>query len=207
MKKLIALLFALGLVFAFAACGGEEAQSAAVSEAVVSEAAPVEEAPAEEPAPVEESVVSVVEEPAEPQVQEVTIGDYHVVYENAILYKPFESDMNPAVVVFYFSFTNNSTEAYMPDTRIFCPAVQGEETLGGVVFTGDKCPVESLNYEELECPAGETVRCCVMYNFTEGAGNVEVTFMDIAHTIEDKLVVSVDPASLELVTEPLGIAE
>lgn len=207
MKKLIALLLALVLVFAFAACGGEEAQSAAVSEAVVSEAAPVEEAPAEEPAPVEESVVSVVEEPAEPEVQEVTIGDYHVVYDGALLYKPFESDVNPPVVVVYFYFTNNSTEAYLPYTKIYCPAVQGETTLENIRYANEKDPAEWLDYKYNECPAGETVRCAIMYNITEGAGNVEVTFMDSLHTIEDKLVVSIDPSTLELVTEPLGVAE
>ena len=115
--------------------------------------------------------------------------------------------MNPAVVLVYFTFTNNSSEAYLPYTRVFTPAEQNGETLKGVSFTGDEWPVEALNYEEIECPAGETVRCCVMYNFTEGAGNVDVTFMDTAHEIEDQMVVSIDPTSLELVTEPLGVAE
>lgn len=198
MKKLLALLLALVMIMCLAACGGSDA-SADTEEAAATEEAVTEEAATEEAA--------AEEEPAEPEVQEVTVGDYHVVYESAILYKPFESDVNPPVIVVYFSFTNNSSEACMPYLKIYCPAVQGGENLEGVRYANEKDPVEWLNYQYNECPAGETVRCAVMYNITEGAGNVDVTFMDSLHEIEDQLVVSIDPTSLELVTEPLGVAE
>lgn len=69
--RVLAMLMALSMVFALAACGGAESAAesapAEVASAPVEEApeAPVEEAPAEEPSVVEESVVEEVpEEPA-----------------------------------------------------------------------------------------------------------------------------------------------
>jgi len=55
MKKILALLLALTMVFALAACGGQSAPAATQAPAEVAAQQPAEEAaPAEEPAPVEE---------------------------------------------------------------------------------------------------------------------------------------------------------
>lgn len=189
MKKLTALFLALIMMLAFAACGGGENEGA------------------QDPTDAAESTEGTQQEVTEAEAQKVTIGDYTVEYDGAVRYKPYESEMNPAVLVVYFNFTNNASEAYIPYTRIFVPAEQNGETLKGTSFSGEYCPVEDINYEKNTCAPGETVRCSVIYKFTEGAGNVDVTFMDNFHTIEEKMVISIDPASLELVTAPLGVAE
>ena len=183
MKKLLALLLAFVMVFSFAACGGKTEN------------------------PSDKSTEPSVEETTEPIVQKVTIGDYTVEYDSAILYKPFKSDLNPATLVVYFNYTSNSTEAYLPSTRIYIPAEMNGEKLSGIQYTGDKCPPEYTNYEKTVCEPGATTRCAVIYQIPDTTGTVDVTFMDNFHTIKENMVVSIDLSTLDLVTEPLGVAE
>ena len=61
MKRILALLLMLSMIFALGACGNAAESAAPAESAAVSEAAPVEEAPVEE-APAEEAAEDAVEE-------------------------------------------------------------------------------------------------------------------------------------------------
>ena len=180
MKKLFALLLTLVMIFSLVACG-DDTNTYGGNDAT--------------------------EAPVEEKVQEVTIGDYYVKYDHAVLYKPYDSELNPATLVVYFDFTNNAAEAYLPYTRVFVPATQGGENLSPTSFADKDNPPEETAYNKTMCEPGQTMKCAVIYSFTEGAGEIEVTFMDNFHTIEDKLVVTINPDELELITTSLGVAE
>lgn len=179
MKKLFALLLAIVMVLSLVACGNTNTDGGN----------------------------DATDAPVEEEVQEVTIGDYYAKYDHAVLYKPYESDTNPAVLVVYFDFTNNAAEAYLPYTRVYVPATQAGTTLSATSFMDEDNPPEALAYDKTKCDPGQTMKCAVIYKFTEGAGDIEVTFMDNFHTIEEKLVVTINPDELELITTSLGVAE
>lgn len=180
MKKSLALLLTLVMIFSLVACGGDTNTDGGND---------------------------TTEAPVEEKVQEVTIGDYYIKFDHAVLYKPYDSEMNPAVLVVYFDFTNNAAEAYLPYTRVYVPATQGGEVLSLTSFADKDNPPEATVYDKTMCEPGQTMKCAVIYSFTEGAGEIEVTFMDNFHTIEDKLVVTINPDDLELITTSLGVAE
>lgn len=183
MKKLLALLLALAMMLSFAACGGKT----------------------EDPA--DKTTEAAAETTTETPVQKVTIGDYTVEYDGAVIYDPFQNDINKPSLVVYFKYTSNGPEAFLPYTRVFTPAKQNGETISEIQYTNEKCPPEYTNYWKNLCEPGQTIRCANIYTPTDLTGTVEVTFMDNLHTIEEKMVVSIDLSTLETVNTPLGAVE
>ena len=173
MKKLFALLLALAVVLSMAACGapaGEGGQTAAPTTQ------------------------------AAPAVQEVTIGDYHVVYKGAYEYGSNEFGSNFIVLV---DFTNNAAEAYKPYTRVYIEVKQGDKLLKGIDWQEDKYPIPEMakkDYEDLA--AGASTSYYNGFQFDPEGGIITVTFMDNFHQIEDKLVVELDPATLTTYQAP-----
>ena len=180
MKKLFALLLALIMVFSLAACdapagdeddkGGKGGGAAATT----TEAAPA--------------------------VQEVTIGDYHVVFKGAYEYGSNEFGDNFIVLV---DFTNNAAEAYKPNTRVYIEVKQGDKLLKGIEWQEKDYPIPELAQKDyFDVAPGESTSYYNGFQFDPEGGIITVTFMDNFHQIKDKLVVELDPATLTTYQAP-----
>ena len=188
MKKLLALLLALIMVFSLVACGEKE-EPADKDEAKGTEQAGAETTEATEPTP---------------EYPPVTIGDLTIEYESAIKYPPFGDDQ--WYMLIYFNITNNSNEPIKPSTVVFAQAKANEKNLNvGVQFQEDNQP-ELHNSFYNEIAPGETVRVmealCPLFDNGERVETVyEITIMDIYHQIPEKLVINIDSSTLETVNE------
>ena len=164
MKKRLAILLALVMLVSLAACGDKDDKKGGK------------------------------EEPAEPVVQEVTIGDYHVVYNGAYEYGSNEFGSHFIVLI---DFTNNADQAYKPNTRVYIEVKQDGKLDRGIEWQGDKIPNSDLygkDYEEVA--PGESISYYNGFNYNPDGGVITVTIMDNFHQIEDKLVIEIDPATL-----------
>ena len=180
MKKLFAFLLALIMVFSLAACdapagdeddkGGKGGGAAATT----TEAAPA--------------------------VQEVTIGDYHVVFKGAYMY---DCDEFSDKIIVLVDFTNNAAEAYKPNTRVYIEAKQGDKRLQGIEWQEKDYPIPELAKKDyFDLAPGETTSYYNGFQFDPEGGIITVTFMDKFLQIQDKLVVELDPATLTTYQAP-----
>ncbi len=183
LKTLLALLLVCSMLFTFAACGGESGNDGGNTPA---ETDPV-----------------VVTEP-EPTIAPVTIGDITIEFDDAVLYSPYNDDYFNLLV--YFNITNNSDEPVKPGKIVFAQVLaNGKSMTAGVSFQEDVRPeLDNSFYNEIA--PGETVRCMEAFGgiYEDGKqihGVYEITIMDMYHQIEDKLVITIDTAELETVTE------
>lgn len=176
MKKLFALLLALAVVLSMAACGAPAAGED------------------------DEGGQTATTTQAAPAVQEVTIGDYHVVFKGAYEYGSNEFGDNFIVLV---DFTNNAAEAYKPNTRVYIEVKQGDKLLKGIEWQEKDYPIPELAKKDYsEVAPGESTSYYNGFQFDPEGGIITVTFMDNAHQIEDKLVVELDPATLTTYQAP-----
>ena len=176
MKKLFALLLALAVVLSMAACGAPAADEDG------------------------EGGQTVITTQAAPAVQEVTIGDYHVVFKGAYEYGSNEFGNNFIVLV---DFTNNAAEAYKPNTRVYIEVKQGDKLLKGIEWQEKDYPIPELAEKDyFDVAPGESTSYYNGFQFDPEGGIITVTFMDNFHQIEDKLVVELDPAALTTYQAP-----
>lgn len=185
MKKLLALLLALIMVLSLVACGEKDEPADKGNEGEKTG----ETTEATEPAP---------------EYPPVTIGDLTIEYESAIKYTPFGDDQ--WYMLIYFNITNNSNEPIKPSKVVFAQAKANEKNLNvGVQFQEDNQP-ELHNSFYNEIAPGETVRVmealCPLFDNGERVETVyEITIMDMYHQIEEKLTVTIDTTTLEVVSE------
>lgn len=174
MKKLFALLLALAVVLSMAACGAPAAGEGGQTAAPTTQAAPA--------------------------VQEVTIGDYHVVFKGAYMY---DCDEFSDKIIVLVDFTNNAAEAYKPNTRVYIEAKQNDKLLSGIEWQEKDYPIPELAKKDyFELAPGESTSYYNGFQFDPEGGIITVTFMDNFHQIEDKLVVELDPATLTTYQAP-----
>jgi hypothetical protein len=137
---------------------------------------------------------------AAPAVQEVTIGDYHVVFKGAYEYGSNEFGDNFIVLV---DFTNNAAEAYKPNTRVYIEVKQGDKLLKGIEWQEKDYPIPELAQKDyFDVAPGESTSYYNGFQFDPEGGIITVTFMDNFHQIKDKLVVELDPATLTTYQAP-----
>ena len=184
MKKLLALLLALVMIFSLTACGGDEEKDDAPEEVTTTEA--------------EETT-----EPA-PQYPPVTIGDLTIEYESAVWYDPYGDGYGTMLV--YFNITNNGTEAVKPGQKVFAKVLaNGKSMNAGMNYQEDVRP-ELHNSFYNEIAPGETARCleCFSGIYEDGKrvdGVYEITIMDMYHEIPEKLEITIDSATLDVVQD------
>lgn len=176
LKTLLALLLACSMLFTFAACGGEPENDGVNT-------------------PTETDPVEVTE--PEPTIAPVTIGDITIEYESAVWYDPYEDGFGTLLV--YYNITNNSEEAVKPGKNVFAQAMCDGKSVSESSYNEEQRP-ELYNSFYNEIAPGETARCLHIFSGTKG-GVYEITIMDMYHQIEEKLVVTIDTAELETVTE------
>lgn len=186
MKRLLALLLALMMVFSLAACGGDDAADKKGEETKAAEKAT--EAPTEAPKP------------------NATIGDVTVEYDSAVLYKPYDNEVNKPNLLMYYNFTNNGEAETFPCKKIYFKATQDGNKVSTIGFLEDAKPAETDAYYGKVAP-GETVKCAEAFQLDMEGGEVTIEFIDLYNQIEEKLVVTIDPSSLELITESLAVVE
>ncbi len=177
MKKLLAILLTLTMLLSLAACGGGQ-----------------ENAKGKDKEEKEEN------EETEPTVLDVTIGDYYVVYKGAYEYN---SNEYGSKFIVFVEFTNNADKAYMPYTRVYIKAEQDGELISGVEWPEDNSPApDQFKKDRVELPAGETTNYYNGFYYNPEGGIITVTFMDNLHTLEEKLVIEIDPAELVSYEKP-----
>lgn len=181
MKKLFALLLALIMVFSLVACAETKEPADKGNEGETTEAT----------------------EPT-PQYSPVTIGDLTIEYESAVWYDPYGDGFGTLLV--YYNITNNGTEAVTPGKVVFAKVLaNGESMTAGMDYMDDVRP-ELHNSFYNEIAPGETARCLECFGgiYEDGKrvdGVYEITIMDMYHEIEEKLTVTIDTTTLEIVNE------
>ena len=153
MKRLLALILALCLCFALAACGGTPESEAPATDAPGTEA-PVTEAPE-------------TEQPEAPSAA-ATLEEYDVEIKSAALGEDYEG--NPAIMI-TFSWTNNSEETVMPMVAVVTRAFQGGVGLDSAIIIGND------NYDgdaySTEVRPGTTIVVQVAYALRDETSPVE----------------------------------
>lgn len=184
MKKLLALLLALVMIFSLTACGGAEDEEK-------------DDAP-------EEVTTTEAEETTVPAIPPVTIGDLTIEYESAVWYDPYGDGYGTMLV--YFNITNNGTEAVKPGQKVFAKVLaNGKSMNAGMNYQEDVRP-ELHNSFYNEIAPGETARCleCFSGIYEDGKrvdGVYEITIMDMYHEIPEKLEITIDSATLDVVQD------
>ena len=180
MKRLLALLLALVMLLSLAACGEEDTGRKDKDK--------------------DENKEDVQNVETEPTIQDVTIGDYYVVYKGAYEYN---SNEYGSKFIVFVEFTNNADKAYMPYTRVYIKAEQDGELISGVEWPEDNSPApDQFKKDRVELPAGETTNYYNGFYYNPDGGIITVTFMDNLHTLEEKLVIEIDPAELVSYEKP-----
>lgn len=181
MKKLLVSLLALTMAFSLVACGEDSSSDAKGDETK----AVTTEAPTEAPS-------------------KATIGDVTLQYESAVMYKPYDNEVNKPNMLVYYTFTNNSSEAVIPSKVVYTKAKQGEKNVSTITYLEEAIPPEmNLFYKSVE--PGATVKLVEAYQAEMESGATTVEFIDLYNQIEEKLVLTIDPADLELITESLAV--
>ena len=180
MKRLLALLLALMMVFSLAACGSDKKDNGGDKNAT--------EAPTEAPKP------------------KATIGDVTLQFDSAVMYKPYDSEVSKPNLLVYYTFTNNSDAEVFPTKKIYMKATQDGSNISATSYLKDAIPPEmNLFYKAVQ--PGETVKLVEAFQADIEGGEVTVEFIDLYNTIKETLVVKTTPADLELITESLAVQE
>lgn len=153
MKRYLALILALCLCFALAACGGATETAAPEADNPGTEA-PETEAPE-------------TEQPETPSAA-ATLEEYAVEIKSAALGEDYEG--NPAIMI-TFSWTNNSEETVMPMVAVVTRAFQGGVGLDSAIIVGND------NYDgdaySTEVRPGTTIDVQVAYALRDETSPVE----------------------------------
>lgn len=177
MKKLLALVLALTMVFCLAACGGSN-----------------EKGEADKPTP------------TEAPKPKATIGDVTLEFDSAAMYRPYANEVNKPNLLVYYTFTNNSDAEVFPCKKIYMKATQDGNSISSISYLEDAIPPEMNLFYKAVAP-GETVKLVEAFQADIEGGEVTVEFIDLYNTIKDTLVVKTTPSSLELITKSLAVAE
>lgn len=187
MKKILVSLLVLTMAFSLVACGGGSTS---------------------DPSGNDTSAVTTTEAPTEAPTEppKATIGNVTVAYDSAVMYKPYDSEATKPNLLVYLNFTNNSDEAVKPSQYVYTVAKQGDKKASTITYMEDAIPPEmSLFYKEVA--PGETVKFAESYSVDMEGGEVTIEYIDLYNQIDEKLVFSLDPANLELITESLAVPE
>lgn len=183
MKRLLALLLALMMVFSLAACGGKDADKKT-----------------------DDKKASDKADPTEAPKPKATIGDIELQFDSAVMYKPYDSDVSKPNLLVYYTFTNNSEAEVFPTKKIYMKATQDGSNISATSYLQDAIPPEmNLFYKAVQ--PGETVKLVEAFQADIEGGEVTVEFIDLYNTIEETLVVKTTPADLKLITESLAVQE
>lgn len=177
MKKLICMLLVLALCLPLVACGSASEDDKGSTK----------------------SAATTATTEAAPKYPPVTIGALTIEFESAAKYSAYKNQACPVV---YFNITNNSDAPVKPSQIVFLQAMVDGNSVSATSFQEDVAP-ELYNSLYQDIAPGETVRCMEAFSNVYVDGKAidavyEITVMDLYHQIPEKLVFTIDTATLDV---------
>lgn len=173
LTKILCLVFALIMVFALGACGGDKNDTNNTTEA-----------------PATDTTAAVTEAPTEPAPEPVAVGEVTIEYLRAEKYAPFE---NGETILVYCQFTNNSAEETSAYKTLYLTAKCGDEKVQEMDFLEEYRPEGFYDYAKKIAP-GESIEIFYTLDYVDGI--IDVTIQDLYNTIPEKLEFSIDASAL-----------